>query len=361
MAEKDAAPAAVVEQAPTKGRPGPRRLVVAVVGLTLALVVLLLCFALPASNTGAHGIPVGVVGPEPVATAIEAQLDGVEADGFEVTRFDDEDAARDAILDREVYGALEPGADGSVTVLVASAASTQVSALLQQVGTSMAVAQGGVADVVELRAFPEDDPRGAGLAAGALPLALGGWIAAVVIMALTHSHRSRMLTAAGFSVVGAFGLTAALEYVVGTLDGDYLLTSLAVMLGLAATAFAVIGLRSAFGGAGLGVAAVALVLLGNPLSGLTSAPEMLPSPWGALGQLLPPGATGTLLRDVAFFDGAGATHSVVVLLCWLVGGLALALLAWARDARRAGGSAHDADPDHGVERRLEAAVEGHGA
>jgi len=27
-------------------------------------------------------------------------------------------------------------------------------------------------------------------------------------------------------------------------------------------------------------------LLGNPLSGLTSAPELLPQPWGAVGQLL---------------------------------------------------------------------------
>ena len=72
------------------------------------------------------------------------------------------------------------------------------------------------------------------------------------------------------------------------------------------------------------LAALAVFLLGNPLSGLTSAPEMLPQPWGALGQSLPPGAGGTLLRSVAFFDGAGAAVSGWVLGAWAGVGLALA-------------------------------------
>jgi hypothetical protein len=48
-----------------------------------------------------------------------------------------------------------------------------------------------------------------------------------------------------------------------------------------------------------------MVLVGNPLSGISSAPERLPEPAGALGPLLPPGAGGSLLRSTAFFDGAG--------------------------------------------------------
>ena len=69
-----------------------------------------------------------------------------------------------------------------------------------------------------------------------------------------------------------------------------------------------LGLGSLFGRVGLAVGALLALLLGNPLSGLNSAPEMLPSGWGALGQWLPQGATATLLRSTAFFDGAGATH-----------------------------------------------------
>ena len=59
--------------------------------------------------------------------------------------------------------------------------------------------------------------------------------------------------------------------------------------------------------------ALLALLLGNPLSGLNSAPELLPRGWGELGQLLPQGANATLLRSTAFFSGAGATTAIVVL------------------------------------------------
>ena len=49
-----------------------------------------------------------------------------------------------------------------------------------------------------------------------------------------------------------------------------------------------------------------MVLIGNPFSGVGSAPELLPQPIGAIGQLMPPGAGGNLLRSTGFFDGAGA-------------------------------------------------------
>lgn len=130
-------------------------------------------------------------------------------------------------------------------------------------------------------------------------MALGGWIGAMVVMLLIKTHGREASAAAVFAVTGGLVLTAVLQYGIGTLDGNYLLTALGAMLGIAATAFVALGLRSAFGGAGLGVAAVILILLGNPLSGLASAPELLPAPWGALGQLLPPGATGSLIRNLA--------------------------------------------------------------
>ncbi|HTF08691.1 MAG TPA: hypothetical protein VK659_11025 [Asanoa sp.] len=86
--------------------------------------------------------------------------------------------------------------------------------------------------------------------------------------------------------------------------------------------------------AGIGIAALVLILLGRPLSGLASAPEMLPHPWGALGQLLPPGATGTLPRNVSFFDGAAITQPIVVLVVWAVLGLAAYYLAGRRHRAR---------------------------
>lgn len=80
--------------------------------------------------------------------------------------------------------------------------------------------------------------------------------------------------------------------------------------------------------------AVAMMLIGNPLSGTSTAPEMLPGWSGTLGQLLPPGAGGQLLRSTAFFDGHGATYPVIVLVTWLALGVVLCLVGGQR-ARRA--------------------------
>jgi hypothetical protein len=85
---------------------------------------------------------------------------------------------------------------------------------------------------------------------------------------------------------------------------------------------------------GLVVGSLLALLLGNPLSGLASAPEMLPSGWGAFGQLLPQGAAATLLRSTAFFSGAGATSAVVVLTCWVAAGATLVVIAALRRTRR---------------------------
>lgn len=296
----------------------PRTIVLTVLGVTALLAVMLIAFALPSANVGANHVPVGVVGASVQVEALKAK-----ADGLELTTYADAASARTAILERDEYGAIVLNPDGSVDTLVASAASTSVAAMVEQLGSSVATANGATANVTDVRSFPADDPRGAGLAAGALPLALGGWIGAVVIMLIIHTPGRRMIAVAAFAVVGGLGITATLKYGIGTIDDNFLLTSLGAMLGIAATAATVLGLRTLLGGIGLGVAGVLLMLLGNPLSGLTSAPEMLPSPWGSIGQLLPPGATGSLIRDLAFFDGHGTLQPIVVLLCWLVGGVVL--------------------------------------
>ena len=102
-----------------------------------------------------------------------------------------------------------------------------------------------------------------------------------------------------------------------------------LLLGLyvAAALLFMLGLGSLFGRAGLAVGAALALLVGNPLSGLASAPELLPAGWGALGQFLPQGATATLLRSTAFFAGAGASTAILVLMCWALAGAAMIVAA----------------------------------
>jgi len=73
-----------------------------------------------------------------------------------------------------------------------------------------------------------------------------------------------------------------------------------------------------------------MVFVGIPFSGVGSAPELLPQPVGWLGQLMPPGAGGNLLRSTGFFDGAGGGRHIAVLAIWALAGFAALGIAAAR-------------------------------
>lgn len=332
------------------GRPSVvegRRPPVAVVVTLLAAVVtvLLIAFAWPAARSEPRDIPLAVVGPPAVVAQVSAGLDRAVPGGFELQVQPDRAAAVRAIEDRDAYGALVLDPQNA-ELLTASAGSPAVAQILAQLPARLAVQQPGltmkVTDVVPL---PAEDPRGAGLAAGALPLVLGGILAAGALTQLVRGGAVRIAAALAFSLAGGLALVAVLQVWLGSLEGNYWLNAGVVALALGATAVTLLGLEWLLGTAGLALGAATMMLLGNPLSGLTSAPEMLPSGWGALGQLLPPGAAGTALRSVAFFDGAGAGRPLLVLSCWLLAGLALCGLAATRvRGRRTAAASPEAAP-----------------
>lgn len=77
-----------------------------------------------------------------------------------------------------------------------------------------------------------------------------------------------------------------------------------------------------------------MVLVGNPFSGVTSAPELLPRPVGLIGQWLPPGAGGSLLRSVAFFGGRAAGGAALTLSLWAALGLAAVIIGGRHRSRK---------------------------
>ncbi|WP_420595477.1 hypothetical protein [Deinococcus sp.] len=135
------------------------------------------------------------------------------------------------------------------------------------------------------------------------------------------------------ALLAGLGITAILQLWFGTLAGSYLLNSLVVSLGVAAIGAFIFGLEAVLGFVGLGLGGATMLLLGNSFSALGGAPELLPSSWGAFGQLLPPGAFGTLLRSVAFFDGAGWQTPTLTLGVWVVAGLSLVIVGSAQRRR----------------------------
>jgi len=305
-----------------------------VVVLTAVLALLFIAFALPAVKSGPHDVPLGIAAPPDQVAQLEAGLGNAAPDAFDVRTYADEPALRDAILDREIYGGVAPNPNG-VQVYTASAASLPIAQLITNLANQLGTQTGVPVSTLDVKPLPPDDPRGGGLTAAALPLALGGLLAAAVLRRRFPNRPSLQVTAAtAFALVAGFAIAAILKYWFGSVTGDYVPIALGLALGIGAIALALLGLGMVAGWAGFGLGAAVIMLLGNPLSGLAAGPEFLPTPWGAIGQLLPPGANGTLLRSTGFFEGAGATQSIIVLGIWALAGLLLCALAAMRLRRR---------------------------
>lgn len=312
------------------------RLALGLVGL---LVVMLTAFVWPAVNGSPRDVPLGLAAPADAAAGIQGALAQAQPGAFAVTRYADAEAARDAVAHRAVYGAIVVGPDGA-TMLTAPAGSPAVATALAQVadalGTQLAQARGvevpRLVQVEPVVALPADDPRGAGLAAAALPLVLASVATGVVATIAVRGLARRVALTTAVAAVGGLAAAGVAGPWLGVLTGGYWAQAGVVGLGIAGVALAVVGVQALLGRAGLAVAAGTMVLLGNPLSAAASAPELLPSGWGELGQALPPGALVKALRSVAYFDGAAAGAPVGVLVAWVLGGLVLvgAVLAWRR-------------------------------
>jgi hypothetical protein len=298
----------------------------AVVAVLLAAQgLLVLAFVLPGHDPRPHDVPVGVVGPTRAARAVEARAPGA----LHVRAYPSQAAARAAIQDREVYAALVPGPRGQrPTLLVASAASPAVAQLLQ-------ASVGRDATARDLAPLDPDDPRGTTLNLLFLPLMVTCF-AAVLLLGPLPRGRAALLGAHGlFAAAGGLLVIALVAGAIGALPGSYLALSGVVALIILAIALPTAGLVRLLGPAGVGVAAVLFLFIGNTGSGNATAPELLPGFWRAVGPLLPPGAGGSALRGAAYFDGAGLTTPLLVLGGWALLGALMILIPSRRRARPA--------------------------
>lgn len=310
--------------------PAAVRAAAIVVALTTLIAIVAIAFALPASRSAPHDVPIGVAGPPALTTQITDQVGRAVPGAFAVTVYSEAAGLREAILNRDAYGGIVVDQQGP-TLLIATGASPAVATMLGQLGSGMAQATGMPLRTEDLAPPTADDPRGAGLAATALPITLAAILPAIaLVLALRREVWTRLAAAVVFAPVAGISVAAILTYVLGSVDTNLWGVAASLTLGIAAALLPILGLGSMFGRIGLAVGAVLALLVGNPLSGITGAPELLPAGWGALGQLLPQGATATLLRSTAYFSGAGAASAVVVLACWAVVGAVLVIIAAAR-------------------------------
>jgi hypothetical protein len=300
----------------------------AILLVPIAAALVLTLFAWPQARMEPRDLPVGVAGPSATAQTIEQKLEAQDG-AFEVHRYSDEADAREGIADREIYGAVVTTPTGP-KVLTASAASPTVAQMITN--ATRASAQGAK---VQLQDVAPAQRVGA-LSAAILPLILAGSLTAFVsgLLAAGSALRRAWLVL-GASVLAGMAATVIVQNWLDVIDGDWVANAAALSLTVLAVAATVAGLEALLGNAGTILGALTMILIGNPFAAVASGPEMLPNPVGDIGQLLPPGAGGNLLRSTGYFDGAAAGGHVAVLATWAAAGLAALLLAGLRNRRPA--------------------------
>src|SRR2546426_5555481 len=129
------------------------------VGGLLILVALIGLIGTAIKNPQPHDIKVGLIGPTPVLEQMSTAFASNAPGAFQFTTYASEDAARAAIDDRSVDGALVLAAGGP-RLVVAGAAGDAVTGVITGAFTNVFKAQGQTLTVETVHPFASVDPHG---------------------------------------------------------------------------------------------------------------------------------------------------------------------------------------------------------
>jgi hypothetical protein len=221
-----------------------------------------------------------------------------------------------------------------------------VAQLLTNVGAKLAAQTSSTQSSTDVVPLSHADPRGIVFGSFLPPVTISGIAIAVMIGLIARFGPAWRQIGALLVVSMAAGASVYLigQSFLGALPHRGLADWAALSLTVLAIGATAAGLLALVDVAGLGVAAALMVFVGNPFSGVTSAPELLPNAIRHLGQALPPGAGANLLRSTAYFDGHGAAGHLAVLITWAVLGLAAIVIGQHTSIRLAAHSAQRSAP-----------------
>lgn len=296
-------------------------------GLAIVLVALLMLFIMPSLKSGPRDLSIGIVGEAAIIHHVETVLASQAPGAYEIQPVESAGELSAAIEDRELQGGFDLSGP-TMQIYVASAGSTAVSGTITATGTGIAKSLQLDAELTDVVSLPASDPTGVGIGGLAFPLVFGGIVPVVAYRSLLAGRRGWILGGLiGFSLIGGTVVAAVLQFVFGSIEHSFWPVAGAVALGIAALALPLAGLNEFFGSKGFTIGAMVMMFLGNPFAGIATGATWLPPGVAVMGQVLPPGAAGTLVRSVAYFGGVGGEVAALTLGVWLLVGLTLWFLA----------------------------------
>lgn len=343
---------------------------------SLIVSLVILAFTWPTKTMEAKNLPVSIAGPEVTVSQFEQSLKDRGIETFELKQAASREDAENQIKQRETYGAIVFTEGAAPEVLTAPAANAAATQMLNGVATQLneqiqqqaltaktealtqAVQAGGeqgaqaAAQLEQMKAeaekasamtvkttamvsLSESDSSGSGIAVAAFPLVIGGILGGSFSALRVNGTWRRFVTATLYAVIGGALTALILNVWFGLIPGDFATLWAAFSATYLATASFIVGVSAlTVPIVGLGVCAVITMFIGNPIAGASMPSVFLPGAWGAIGQMMVPGASSTLLRSIAYFPEAATSGQWLVLGSWIAFGLLAGVIGWALKERR---------------------------
>lgn len=343
---------------------------------SLIVSLVILAFTWPTKTMEAKNLPVSITGPEVTVSQFEQSLKDRGIETFELKQATSREDAENQIKQRETYGAIVFTEGAAPEVLTAPAANAAATQMLNGVATQLnaqiqhqalaaktqaltqAIEAGGeqgaqaAAQLEQLKAqteqassmtvkttavvsLSESDSSGSGIAVAAFPLVIGGILGGSFSALRVNGTWRRFATATLYAVIGGALTALILNVWFGLIPGDFATLWAAFSATYLATASFIVGVSAlTMPIVGLGVGAVITMFIGNPIAGASMPSAFLPGAWGAIGQMMVPGASSTLLRSIAYFPEVATSGQWLVLGSWIAFGLLAGVIGWALKERR---------------------------
>jgi hypothetical protein len=295
-----------------------RALIAPVVAGAVAGMLVLWALASAMHAPAPHGLPVGLVAPDQAATTISAQLEQKQPGAFTVVRYDNSDAARAAVDDRSVAGAVILG-QGTMDIVVASGNGSASASAISGAFSAIAQATGVTPTVSDVHPLPAGDPFGIVPFFLVLAVALSGLIYGLIslLMGGNGTLAARLAAMVVFSILSGLLAAATVGFVTVFDSNLWLLAGVCTLLALS-VAVTTVALQRLVGLPGTGLSALLVVILGMATSGGLAGPNFLADGFRELAGILPPSAALSAARSALYFGGSGSLGPVVVLAAWAV-------------------------------------------
>ncbi len=276
--------------------------------------------------------PFGVTGASPVVNAVASKV------SLDTRSYGDESAVMEAIGQSKLYGAYLPG-QASDTLIVVPAKSFFGRVELEAAFEDAAKKLDRPLTVKTVKPLPKYDRLGGVSGLLLIPLLIGGYLAAVLLLKATRTAAAPWHVAmlVGYSAVGALLTDLIAGPGIGAYDNSHFWPLLPCFILIAASvSLAAAAFQRLLGPPGTLVVAILFIIVGGSAAGGVGI-TLLPDYWQHLGAVFPPQHAITLVRNVIYFNGNNISTPLIVLgLYALAGGVIVGYLGRRRPVKMVG-------------------------